>query len=219
MIELVNQEEKLKATISLSGQNREMWFVTESGLYEILMQSRKPIAKQFKDKVKEILIEIRKTGSYIEQTEGANLKAIDKVFQNATPELLSIIATMANKQAELIADNERKAQQLEEQAPKVEFMDKMLKSKDVIGIGEFAKILCDEGFNIGEKRLFKYLRENMFLMSNNEPFQRYIDAGYFQIKENSIDTPFGTKLTKTTKLTPSGQIYLYKKIKDSYVNI
>ena len=64
MVETVDEDEKLMGTIFLSGQNREVWMLTEDGLYEVLMQSRKPIAKQFKKGVKEILKTIRKTGSY-----------------------------------------------------------------------------------------------------------------------------------------------------------
>ena len=65
MLEIIDDDEKLKAIVSLSGQGREMWFLSENGLYEVLMQSRKPIAKQFKKKVKEILKSIRKHGAYI----------------------------------------------------------------------------------------------------------------------------------------------------------
>lgn len=64
MLKTVDEDEKLRGTIFLSGQNREAWFLTEDGVYEVLMQSRKPVAKAFKKKVKEILKEIRKTGSY-----------------------------------------------------------------------------------------------------------------------------------------------------------
>lgn len=65
MILTVDDGEKLKAIISLSGQNREVWFLTEDGLYEVLMLSRKPVAKQFKKQVKEILKTIRKTGGFV----------------------------------------------------------------------------------------------------------------------------------------------------------
>ena len=65
MINNIDKEEKLKAIISHSGQNREMWFLTEQGLYEVLFQSRKPIAKEFKKEVKKILKQIRTTGGYI----------------------------------------------------------------------------------------------------------------------------------------------------------
>lgn len=69
MVNLVDDEEKLKRIMYVSGQNREMWFLTEDGLYEVLMQSRKPIAKQFKKKVKEILKTLRKTGGYVSNAD------------------------------------------------------------------------------------------------------------------------------------------------------
>lgn len=67
MVNLVDDDEKLKRTLYVSGQNRNMWFLTENGVYEVLFQSRKPIAKQFKKQVKAILKEIRKTGGYIDE--------------------------------------------------------------------------------------------------------------------------------------------------------
>lgn len=81
MIDLVDEDEKLKCLISTSGQNREMWFLTEDGVYEVLMQSRKPIAKQFKKGVKKILKEIRLNDFYIkEQITQENMdKLINKI--------------------------------------------------------------------------------------------------------------------------------------------
>lgn len=72
MVELVDNDEKLKCLVNISGQSREMWFLTEDGLYEVLMQSRKPIAKEFKKKVKEILKELRKGNQIIVPTVGQN---------------------------------------------------------------------------------------------------------------------------------------------------
>ena len=79
MIEMVDSDEKLMCLLSTSGQNREMWFLTEDGFYEVLMQSRKPIAKQFKKQVKEIMKTIRKTGSY-----NIDSYMIDDPLQRAT---------------------------------------------------------------------------------------------------------------------------------------
>ena len=93
----------------------------------------------------------------------------------------------------------------------MEFTDKLLKSKDCILIRDYAKILYDEDIKIGEKQLYKWLRENRYLMQDNTPYQSYMK--YFSIKENSIDTPFGIKLTKTTLINPVGQLYFYHKLK------
>ena len=95
MVESIDEEEKLKCLINTSGQNRQMWFLTEDGVYEVLMQSRKPIAKAFKKEVKKILKDIRKHGMY----------ARDEILDN--PDLLIEVATKLknerdkNKQLEL----------------------------------------------------------------------------------------------------------------------
>ncbi len=81
MLKTINEDEKLMQTILASGQKREMWFVTEDGLYEVLMQSRKPIAKQFKKKAKEILKSIRRTGSYTVSPETVNEDALIYVLE------------------------------------------------------------------------------------------------------------------------------------------
>lgn len=85
MLAALDSEEKLRETIFTSGQNREMWFVTEDGLYEILMTSRKPIAKQFKKEVKLILKTIRKTGGYI--ADGATKEQVEHLAENNLIEL------------------------------------------------------------------------------------------------------------------------------------
>lgn len=77
MVNLVDDDEKLKRTLYVSGQSRNMWFLTENGVYEVLFQSRKPIAKQFKKQVKAILKEIRKTGGYID--EGATTQQLEQL--------------------------------------------------------------------------------------------------------------------------------------------
>lgn len=105
---------------------------------------------------------------------------------------------------------------IEEQKPKVEFAEKLLKTKDNILVREYAKVLCDEGFNIGEKKLFKWLRDGKYLMSTNEPYLKFIDNKTFLIKVGMVDTPFGQKQTRTTLITPEGQLYLFKKIKEHF---
>lgn len=79
MLKSIDKEEKLMQTIFASGQKREMWFLTEDGLYEVLMQSRKPIAKQFKKEVKKILKQIRKDGYYL--TKNADIEKLEKELQ------------------------------------------------------------------------------------------------------------------------------------------
>lgn len=112
------------------------------------------------------------------------------------------------------AEEEKEKLQLviAEQKPLVEFADKMLGSKDSVLIRVYAKLLFDEGLNIGEKKLYKWFRENGYLNSKNEPYQQYME--YFEVKVSTYDTALGTKSTTTTLVKPKGQLYFFKKLKE-----
>lgn len=209
MVNLVDEDEKLKRTLYTSGQGREMWFLTEDGLYEILMQSRKPIAKQFKKKVKEILKGLRKGNLQIVNTKEDEL--VLAIYHSTGIDAV-------NKAKELSELKVREATQplldkIEEDKPKVTFADRVLKSKDNILVRQLAKIASDEGCKIGERKLYNKLREwGYILKSCTEPSQRAIDSGYFVVKVGTIDTPYGIKETKTTLVTPKGQIKIVEKL-------
>lgn len=204
MISNVDEDEKLKAIISHSGQNREMWFLTEDGLYEVLMQSRKPIAKQFKKKVKEILKSIRKHGMY----------ATDELLNN--PDLLIQVATKLKEERELNKrlqkENEEKNKLIEKQKPKVEFYDEIVDSTTVIGMKEVADILNVKGY--GRNNLFKFLRENGILNRKNEPYRKYIDQGLFEIKESKYIVDNEVRIKTTTYVTQKGLDYIRKILKN-----
>jgi phage antirepressor YoqD-like protein len=102
------------------------------------------------------------------------------------------------------------AEQIEKDRPKVLFADKCLKSNESILIRELAKIACENGFEIGEKGLFKRLREWGLLMSNNEPYQRFMR--YFEVVERPYPTYSGAKLSRTTKVLPRGQAYILNRL-------
>ena len=109
----------------------------------------------------------------------------------------------------LIADNER-------MKPKEIFADAVSTSHTSILIGDLAKLICQNGVHIGQKRLFEWLRENGFLVksgsSKNMPQQRYVERGLFEVKESSVQNPDGSvRITKTTKVTGKGQIYFVNK--------
>lgn len=162
MMRTVDEDEKLVQTIFVSGQNREVWMLTESGLYEVLMQSRKPIAKQFKKGVKAILKEIRKTGGYIATT------------QDDTPELIMARAlqvaqaTIDKHKKQLEQANERIAlqgEQLKSQAPKVDYYDQVLQSEGTMTTRQLAmslgmtantlnKKLCNAGIQFKQSGMY-----------------------------------------------------------------
>lgn len=120
--------------------------------------------------------------------------------------------------AEAVAPLEAK---IEEQKPLVTFAEQVGNSCDLISVRELAKLANDENLDIGEKRLFQWLRENSYLSKKkvngqftNEPYQRFVQQGLFKVIEQTYTTPFGKRLNKKTMVTGKGQIYLINKLKD-----
>ncbi|MGL5460766.1 MAG: phage antirepressor KilAC domain-containing protein [Cetobacterium sp.] len=107
---------------------------------------------------------------------------------------------------------------IEEDKPKVEFVEAIIESDCSIAIGEFAKVLSKRDIKIGQNNLFKLLRDEGFLISNpnqrNLPYQKYLDMGIFEVKEINIDKSTFKGLSFKTLVTPKGQVYLSKKIKE-----
>lgn len=136
-----------------------------------------------------------------------------------SPELVMARALkMANQQIERVtAQLETVNAKLEEAKPKIMFADAVSASKTSILIGDLAKIIRQNGVEIGQKRLFEWLRKNGYLMKNgtskNLPTQRSMEHGWFEVKEHVVVTPSGeNKITRTTKVTPNGQIYFINKL-------
>ncbi len=188
-------------------KDNEPWFVAnESGLYSAVIRSKKEEAKKFKKWVtSEVLPSIRKHGAYMTDN------VIDNIMNN--PAFLKDLVLKLEEESRKRKELEKRE---EENRPKVAFADKILKSKDNILIRDLAKIISDEGISIGEKRLYKWLRNKKILMNNNTPYQQYIDRKYFVVEERSFNTPFGEKLSLTTKVSPAGQLYIVNKIKEEY---
>ena len=109
---------------------------------------------------------------------------------------------------------------IEEDKPLVDFSNQILKSSDNILIRELAKIISDEVITIGQNRLYEKLREFKMIMKNStEPYQSYVENGYFILEEKSVRTTYGTKLTKTTKITPKGQIAIVEKFRKEVASL
>lgn len=181
-------------------------FLTESGVYKLVFKSRKPSAERFSDWVTdEVLPSIRKHGAYMTQ------ETLEKAL--TSPDFLIRLATKLKEEQEVRKQAEFK---LEEQEPLVAFANKVSDSSNLIDMGKLAKLLNDEHIKIGRNKLFQWLREQKTLMKNNIPYQRYIDSGYFQIKESTFKTPYGEKTAQTTYVTGKGQIYITEKLRKCY---
>lgn len=197
MIATVDDIEKVRKSIPTLGGNQECWFLTEDGLYEVLMQSRKPIAKEFKREVKQILKTIRKHGLY----------AKEELLDNPDIAIAAFKALKEEREARKALEAENKQMQ-----PLALFAKSVSASDTSILIGDLAKLLKQNGYDTGQKRLFEELRQRSFLMktgnSKNLPTQKAMELGLFEVKESTINNPDGSvRVTKTTKVTGKGQVY------------
>lgn len=185
--------------------NRGLTIINESGLYSLILSSKLPNAKKFKKWVTgEILPTIRKHGMY----------ATEELLDN--PDLLISVAK------ELKFERERRKlleAERETNKPKVLFADSVQSSKKSILVGELAKLIKQNGVDIGQNRLFAWLRKEGYLISRkgesfNLPTQRSMELGVLEIKESTHINPDGSvRLTKTPMVTGKGQIYFINKFR------
>lgn len=197
----VDDDDKLNnETLSSLGQ-RGGWLINESGLYSLILSSKLPNAKQFKRWVtSEVLPSIRKYGSF------------NMAIPRTLPDAL-------NAYAREIEAHQKTQALLEAQRPKVLFADSVAASHTSILVGEFAKILHQNGIkDMGQNRLFTWMRNNGYLISRkgtdyNSPTQKAMELGLFQIKETIVSHADGhTSISKTTKVTGKGQQYFINKL-------
>lgn len=196
----VDEEDKLTRQFSGSGQARSMVTINESGLYSLVLSSKLPSAKRFKRWVtSEVLPALRRQGGYM------------LANANETPEQIMARALK-------IADEalKRKDALIEEMKPKALFADAVGASDNTCLVGELAKMLRQNGVDIGANRLFKRLRNEGFLgkygSNYNVPTQRSMELGLFRIKETTIQHSDGhVTLQRTPKRTGKGQCYFMKR--------
>ena len=180
-------------------------FITESGFYEVILFSNSPKVKPFRKWVtKEVLPSIRKTGQY-------GNYSVPQTFSQA----LMLAAQQQEKIEEqklLIAEKDKKIAQ---DAPKVVFSDAVVGSQSSCLIGELAKILTQNGYKIGQNRLFDKLREEGYLGRSGEyyniPNQKYVEQGLFELKKTTHSENGVMKSSVTPKVTGKGQQYFINK--------
>lgn len=189
------------------GGMQKMTFISEANLYKTIFQSRKESAERFTDWVtSEVLPSIRKNGGYI---AGQETLSDDELLSKA-------LLVAHNKIAERDKIIEQKQARIEQMKPKSIFADAVATSRTSILIGDLAKLICQNGYQIGQKRLFEWLRNNGYLCksgsSRNMPMQRYVEQGLFEVKESNVQNPDGSvRITRTTKITGKGQLYFVNK--------
>lgn len=198
---------RLMDTTDNLGRNQQVIFVTESGMYDVILRSDAEKAKPFRKWVtSEVLPAIRKHGVYATPQTVDNLLADPdnaiKVFQTLKEE----------RQLRQIAEAK-----IEADAPKVLFAESLKAADRSILVGELAKILKQNGYETGQKRLFEYLRNNGYLMKSgsekNQPTQKSMEMGLFEMTTRTVAAPDGLTIAKvTTKVTVRGQEYFINKL-------
>lgn len=184
--------------------NRGLTVINESGVYSLVFGSKLEKAKEFKHWVtSEVLPAIRKHGAYLTD------KKAYEITHN--PDSLADLLIQAGEQLR------KKDLVIQEMQPKALFADAVATSKTSILIGDLAKILKQNGVNIGQKRLFEWLRNHGYLVKRNGadrnmPTQKSMDMGLFEIKETVVTHADGhVTISKTTKVTGKGQQYFINK--------
>lgn len=199
----VDAEDKGVTEMMTPGGAQKMTIINESGLYSLILSSKLPTAKKFKHWVtSEVLPAIRKTGGYIPVTPGMS-----------DMEVLARAVLISKKTIDVLKEKNKLLEtENEAMKPKALFADAYAATKDGILVGAMAKMLRQNGIEIGQNRLFRILREKGYLMKSGEdknmPTQRSMDRGGFRIKARTITTPDGSnRSTRTVLVTGKGQQY------------
>ncbi len=203
----IDTDDKLTSQIAIAGQRRDVVVINESGLYALILGSKLESAKRFKRWVtSEVLPAIHHNGGYIMGQENLS-----------DSELMAKAILVAQKTIEhknqIIEQQKAK---IEQDRPKTIFADAVSASHTSILIGDLAKLICQNGYQIGQKRLFQWMRDNGYLMvsgsSRNMPKQKYVEQGLFEIKESNVQNPDGSvRITRTIKVSGKGQLYFVNK--------
>lgn len=193
----------VKRSSPISGKMQDINFIPESDLYRLAFSSKLPTAERFTDWVtEEVLPSIRKTGGYVGNDDLFLQTYLPNADEATRAMFRSTLATVRSLNAKIEADK-----------PKVLFADAVSTAKTSILVGELAKLLKQNGVDIGQNRLFEWLRGNGYLVRRrgsdyNMPTQRAMDLGLFEIKETAIAHSDGhTSISKTTKVSAKGQWY------------
>ena len=199
----LDEDERAKFNL---GRQGDATIVNEPGLYTLVLGSRKPEAKAFKRWIThEVIPSVRKHGAYITPDK------IEEILIN--PDTIIRLCTDLKEERAKRAALEVK---VETDAPKVLFAGAVETSQDSCLVGQLAKMIRQNGCEIGQNRLFDYLRNEGYLCKSgsnrNLPTQRSMEAGLFEVKESVVDNPDGSvRLVRTTKVTGKGQIYFVNK--------
>lgn len=204
----IDSEDKTTVVISDSGSNykSKTTIINESGFYSLVLSSKMPKAKEFRRWVtSNVLPTIRRTGGYVANE--------DMFIENYLPFLEEPYQGLFRLQ--MIAINQLN-ERIRHDQPLVEFANQVSNTENLIDMNAMAKLAIEENIPIGRNRLFRWLRENEILMSDNLPYQKFIDRGYFAVKESVFETGSMTKTYQQTFVTGKGQAFIIGRLKKEF---
>ncbi len=202
----LDEDELMSVRLTSGGQRREMTAVSESGLYDVILRSDKPQAKPFRKWVTtEILPTIRRTGGYVGD-EDMFVESYLPFADDAVKNLFRLNLMTIRQLNEKIRRDE----------PLVQFANQVADTENVIDIGRMAKLANEENIRIGRNTLFRWLKGRKILMSNNIPYQQFIDRGYFVVKESVYEQHGMQKTYQQTYVTGKGQQYIIRLLKEYF---
>ena len=190
-----------------NGGMQTLSFIPEGDVYRLVAHSRLPSAEKFESWIfDEVLPTIMRTGGYV-----ANA---DMFIENYLPFLEEPYQGLFRLQ--MIAINQLN-ERIRHDQPLVEFANQVSNSENLIDMNAMAKLAIEENIPIGRNRLFRWLRENEILMSDNLPYQKYIERGYFSVKESVFETGSMTKTYQQTYVTGKGQQYIIGRLRKEFL--
>lgn len=203
----VDEEDKLTSQIAIAGQGRNVVIINESGLYSLVLSSKLPTAKAFKRWItSEVIPSIRKHGAYITPD------TLEQMIADPDTTIRLLTTLKEERQERVRLEAEAKANR-----PKVLFADAVATAHTSILVGELAKLLKQNGVDMGQNRLFDWMRKHGYLIARkgtdyNMPTQKSMELGLMEIKETSISHADGhVSISKTPKITGKGQQYFIGK--------
>lgn len=193
-----------------SNRQEYCYLLSEQGYIALVQLMRTERAKEIRKQLRREYFSMRKELNEIAQKKSSLLLTVYDGGVNA------VIATRQLVDMEVEIATTPLLEKIENDKPYTEFAKHVTESSDTVDVGEFSKIVKNEHIDIGRNRLFEWLRRNKFLMSNNTPYQKYIESKYFEVVETTKETAYGTKVFTKVLITGKGQVFLVEKLRKEF---
>lgn len=193
-----------------SNRQEYCYLLSEQGYMALVQLMRTERAKEIRKQLRREYFSMRKELNEIAQKKSSLLLTVYDGGVNA------VIATRQLVDMEVEIATTPLLEKIENDKPYTEFAKHVTESSDTVDVGEFSKIVKNEHIDIGRNRLFEWLRRNKFLMSNNTPYQKYIESKYFEVVETTKETAYGTKVFTKVLITGKGQVFFVEKLRKEF---